>query len=121
MKNMLRCAVGIFCAIAFMYGAGKLDHAVVVHAQAVTALSPYSFQVTGTLANCPAVASGTTQFCFTTTGLYQSISGAAWALAGGATSVALTLNGTTKTLPASFTISAAAPTVSATAPGVSAQ
>ena len=86
-----------------------------VHAQAITAASPYSFGVTGALANCPAVASGATQYCFTTTGIYQSISGAAWTLVGASSAVTLTVNGTTKTLPASFTIASSAPTVTASA------
>jgi hypothetical protein len=88
------------------------------HAQAVTAATPYSFTVTGTLANCPAVStipSGTAGYCFTNTGLVQSVSGAAWGPPGGAASISLTLNGTTKVLPNSFTIAVAAPSVTATA------
>ena len=98
-----------------------------VYAQAITSASPYSFTVTGTLANCPAVstiASGSAGYCFTNSGLAQSVSGSAWTILGGAAaSPTLTINGTQKTLPASFTIAAAAPTISATgsAPAISAQ
>jgi hypothetical protein len=56
----------------------------VVHAQAITSATPYSFSVTGTFANCPAVVAGTTQYCFSTTGISESISGAAWVPVGGA-------------------------------------
>ena len=130
MKNLLRCATGIFCAIAFMYGAGRIERA--VYAQAITAASPYSFQVTGTLANCPVVASGVTQFCFTTTGLYQSVNGGTWALVSGGTSGAVTqVNSTapgptgnvtvscTASFPATPASFAAGNTTSATVPSIS--
>ena len=92
---------GLILGILLAYGASK------VHAQATTAATPYSIQVTGTLANCPTVAAGTTQYCFAVTGLYQSINGASWALLGGVSVVpTLTLNGTTKALPGPFTIAA---------------
>ena len=84
------------------FSVGGYENHQIVEAQAITSTTPLSLQVSGTFANCPAVVSGSTQFCFTTTGIYQSLSGAAWTLAGGATAVTLTLNGTTKTLPASF-------------------
>lgn len=99
------------------------------HAQAVTAATPYTFSTTGTSVNCPAVAPGVSQWCFTTDkGALQSLNGSAWAVlgavgpqgpagptgatgatgpagpAGTASNVALTINGTTKTLPASFTL-----------------
>ena len=101
-------------AVAFGAFVGKR-----VYAQAITSASPYSFTVTGTLANCPAVstiASGSAGYCFTNTGLAQSVSGSAWTILGGAAAApTLTLNGVQKTLPASFTIAASAPAVSTTA------
>jgi hypothetical protein len=85
-----------------------------VHAQATTAATPYSFSVTGTLANCPAVSTGVTQYCFTTTGIVESINGAAYVAVGGSSAApSITLNGVTKNLPASFTIAGSAPNITA--------
>ena len=95
-----------------------------IHAQAVTNATPYSINVTGTLANCPVAAVGSYQYCFTTTGIYQALNVATWSLAGGGGAApSLTINNVTKILPASFTITAAAPIVTdptATAPTVTA-
>ena len=100
-------AVAMFILLAYVAG---------LKGQAVTPATPYSFSVTGTLANCPAIASGTTQYCFTTAGEYQSINGGTYSIVGGAAANPnLTINGTTKPLPGPFTIAVAAPTVSATA------
>jgi hypothetical protein len=71
----------------------------VVHAQAITSATPYSFSVTGTFANCPAVVAGTTQYCFSTTGISESISGAAWVPVG--TGVASAVQKVQGTLPGS--------------------
>jgi hypothetical protein len=79
-----------------------------LRAQAITAATPMSFTSTGTLANCPPVTASAAQWCYTTTGLYQSLNGSAWTLLGGAPTppaVTITLNGVTKTLPATFTVS----------------
>lgn len=97
------------------------------HAQAITAGSPFFFSVTGSIANCPLVStipSGTAGYCFTNTGLAQSISGSAWVLAGSGATPSLTINGTTKVLPGPFTITAAAPVITdptATTPVVTVQ
>ncbi len=109
---------GLIFGILLAYGASK------VHAQATTAATPYSIQVTGTLANCPVVTAGTTQYCFTTTGIYQSLSGATWALVGaagaGVTSVEICtgLASSTCTSPktgaAVFTLTPAAPSATTT-------
>lgn len=75
--------------------------------QAITAASPGVTSTTGLFANCPVVALGTTQWCYTTTGIYQSLNGSAWAVLGVSSvppTVTLTINGTQKTLPASFTL-----------------
>lgn len=75
-------------------------------AQAITAATPYAFQSTGLVANCPAVAQGVNQWCFTTTGEYQSLNGSPWSLlvaSAGVTSV--TINNVAKGGPnPSFTL-----------------
>lgn len=76
--------------------------------QAITSATPAAISSTGVLANCPVVAPGASQWCFTTTGEYQSLNGSPWALiTAGPTPapITLTLQGVTKTLPASFTFS----------------
>jgi len=55
-----------------------------VAGQAITAATPFSFAVTGTLANCPAASATIAQYCFTNTGLYQSLDTTSWTLATGA-------------------------------------
>lgn len=87
MRNKI-LIVGLF-VVAMITGWGWTIPYSAVHAQAITSATPYSFQTTGTQANCPAVAASTTQYCFTTTGLYQSLSGSAWTLVG-ATAVGVT-------------------------------
>ena len=111
MKNILiTAAILVICGLAL--GA-------VLEAQSVTSGTPYSFSVTGTLANCPAVStilSGQAVYCDTITGPYFAASGATAytsLLPGAVAAPQLTINGTTKTLPATFTIIASAPTIGA--------
>lgn len=116
-------AIGLLLGLLLAFGIHK------VHAQAITSATPWSFSATGTLANCPAIASGSTQYCFTMTGLYQSISGAAWTLVGagsGVTSVELcvgTACSAAKTGAAVLTLTPAAPTITSTStvPGLAVQ
>lgn len=83
---------------------GGMYNARPIEAQAITAATPFSFAVTGTLANCPAASATISQYCFTNTGLYQSLDATTWTLIGTAAAPQLTINGVQKSLPASFTI-----------------
>jgi hypothetical protein len=67
MRNKI--ILGIAAALIFWLGA---------KAQATAQVYAFSVQAGTTVANCPAVASGVTSYCYTAAGAYQSINGATW-------------------------------------------